>query len=476
MPRTSSATVEREERVLGVATWGDPGFWRYARYVADGKRVEAFSTLSVLREVEDPVKIVVVVLDTLAGYEAVSGARSYGDIEERVRDYARRYLCGVEAEIVVLPGIFERYEKGGTGRRLSFESNPRSEFLPLLAYTVFEEAVEVDATSIALDVSHGLNFMPILALRAAEEAAAPLAAARVRRVKLRVYQSDPYPPDFRELVRSKEDACKPAQGSVEPPSLRYNLILERAIEPWDLTRYISYREQHALKVLTDTRGCDLGGVQDLLRAWALPLLGAFRLGALPQLASLAKAALLNEFKRAAEKAVECWRGKRVASSEAGALRVVSGTRFAPGFWALIHARAVLEGARRLLGFAEGAASLERATVTFDELKRLRDLMRGSKVVSELVNRELSKLDRLRERLEPWSGEWVKLVDLQPEYGPEEGRSDENVFVRNFIAHAGFHIEVLAMRLVEKELQVKVRGDQWERVSKVLREVTREWAA
>jgi CRISPR-associated protein Csx1 len=472
--------VERGERVLGVATWGDPRLWRYAEYVAGGKRVEAFSTLSILREVENPVKIVVVVLDTLAAAESEGKSydeiKSYDDVERLARCYAKRYLCGVEAEIVVLPGIFERYDREGGGKRLSFESDPRSEFLPLLTYTVFEEALKADATSVALDVSHGMNFMPTLALRATEEAAAALAAARVKRVKVRVYQSDPYPPDFRELARSREDACRPAQGGVKPPSLRYNLILERALEPWDLTRYISYREQ-ALKVLTDTRDCDLDSVRDLLEKWALPLLGAFRLGALPQLALLARAASLSELESAIEGAVECWRSKRVVQrGEDGALKVASGTRFAAGFWALVHARAVLEGARKLLDRTEGLVPLEEATVTLGELKRLKDLVKGSRVVGELVNREISKLDRLRERwVKLGSGEWVRLSELQLGFAPEESRGDESVFKRDFIAHAGFHTDVLEVRLTERGLEVRVRNERWGLVKKVLREVTQEGA-
>jgi hypothetical protein len=61
-----------------------------------------------------------------------------------------------------------------------------------------------------------------------------LAAARASRVGLRVYQSDPYPTTLPEvlrrgLARSEEDVCKPKQSGVEPPTLRYNLILERDV-------------------------------------------------------------------------------------------------------------------------------------------------------------------------------------------------------------------------------------------------------
>jgi CRISPR-associated protein Csx1 len=322
-----------------------------------------------------------------------------------------------------------------------------------------------------------MNFMPTLALRACEEAAAALATARVRRVELRVYQSDPYPAGIRAPPRSSEDVCKPAQGG-EPPTLNYNLILRRAFEPWDLARYISYESQQARRVLTDTRGCELDGAQNLLSGLALPLLGAFRLGALPQLALLAKAAPPGELREALERAVECWKSKRGArESGSGVLSVSSDTKFAAGFRALIHTRAVLEGARKLLGLTEGSVPLEEATVTLDELKRLRDLVRGSRVVGALVNREISKLDHLRGRwAKPRSGEWARLSELQLGSAPEEGRGDESVFKRDFIAHAGFHTDVLEARLAERGLEVRVRSDQWERVRKVLREATLEGSA
>jgi len=474
-------------------------------YAADEGRVSerAFSTLKILCEVEKPVKVLVVVLDTLAVYEGASRAESYDDVERNARNYAGRYLCGVKAEIVVLPGIYKLYDE--KGERASFESDPRSEFLPLFTYTVFKKAVEADATSIALDVSHGMNFMPTLALRASEEAAAALAAARVERVKLRVYQSDPYPPGFRELERagnSGEDVCRPKQSGVKPPSLHYNLILEKAFEPWDLTRYISYEKQHALRVLTDDRGCDFDGVRNLLRTWALPLLGAFRLGALPQLALLAKAAPLDELKGAtkgaigaADRAIDCWRRKRDVRG-GDTLRVASRTRFAPGFLALIHARAVLEGARKLLELCEGSIPLEEAAVRFDELNSLKMLVKGSEVVSVLVDREISKLDYYIWEKQGWkflSSEWVgydellrkmygekscELADLleEQESGSGKSKNDKSKFKRDFIAHAGFHTGVLELRLAGEKLEIRVKSDQWERVSEVLREVTREGEA
>jgi CRISPR-associated protein Csx1 len=194
-----------------------------------------------------------------------------------------------------------------------------------------------------------------------------------------------------------------------------------------------------------------------------------------QLALPAKTLSLGEFKSTVERAVECWKLKRgVQSGGTGALKVASSTRFASGFWALVHARAVLEGARRLLELDEKRALPEEAGVVLDELKRLRELERGSRVVGELVNREISKLDYLEEQWrELQSSGWKRCSELRMGFGFEGGGGGE--FKRDFIAHAGFHSEVIEIRLTEKRLEMKMRNDQWESVKQVLREVTYEGA-
>jgi CRISPR-associated protein Csx1 len=480
--------VAQERKVVCVATWGDPCNWLYAKYVASGgQEAEAFSTVNILQKVERPAKIVIVALDTLATYRDVQRARGgggFGELQRSVEHYVKKYLCGADAEVVVLPGVLDRRERDkdeGVEGRVIYESDPRAELLPLLLQVVLERALEVEATDMVLDVSHGMNFMPTLALKAVEEAAAALAAARASRVGLRVYQSDPYPTTLPEglrrgLARSEEDVCKPKQSGVEPPILRYNLILERTFMPWHLSRYTSYRRGQKMDVLTDWRSCDdhLKEVRGLMKEWALPILGAFRLGALIQLALLAKAAPVEELERTIKLSVECWERRRTIQSAGDrALKVASGTKFDPGLWALIHARAVLNGARKLLELDGGRVQeLKEATVTLRELKRLREVVKGSKVVDAIVGRELSKLDNL-EKERAVGANWRLYAEVLGE--AKEGGRDEGVFKRDFIAHAGFHSEVIGLRLVDGGLEAKVRDGGWEKVKEVLREVVLEEA-
>lgn len=467
-----------------MCTWGEPRGWRYARYVSDDKSVRDFSTLGILCERERPAKVIVVALDTLADPKIAQKADSFGKIEEPVRSYVAQFLCGAckeaDVEVHVLPGILERREEG---RRVIFESNPGSEFLPLLTKLLVEKGLEVraklgvDVTDLVLDVSHGVNFMPVLAMRAAEEAAAALAAAEAKPVRLRVYQSDPYPLGLQGPARSGENVCKPERVDGEP-TLRYNRILEKTLEPWSLSRYTAYASNQASKALTDTRNCKLREeeARDLLERWCLPILGAFRLGALLQLALLAKAAPLDGIKCTIERAVKCWKDKRGTQSadSSNDVKVASGTRFASGFWALVHARAVVEGARGLLGFGGPRVELEAATASLSELNKLKELLRGSRVVRELANREISKLDKIEKSGCVPSDRWVLYSDVQRERGePAGGKGD--TFERDFIAHAGFHSDVVELRMEESRLLMRVKVDEWERVKEVLRKAVYESA-
>lgn len=485
-----------QRKVLCVATWGDPRSWLYARYVAGDQEgagarrdqqaagqqgeVKAFSTLSILQSVEQPDEIVVVVLDTLASHGDMQRLRTFNEIEEEVRRYVKRYLCGVGAEIAVLPGVMEL--RAG-GKRVVFRSDPRAEFLPILLHTLLERALRAGATDVVLDISHGLNFVPTLALKAAEEACAALAVARADQVRLRVYQSDPYPVGAarEKLARSSEDVCKPqSEPGEETPTLRFNLILERAFKPWDLSRYTLYGAGQKMVLLTDPRECGIegGGEQSLVEEWALPLLGAFRLGTLLQLALLAKAAPAKSFESLVEKAIGCWKRKRGVSLEGDKAQVLSGTRLGPGFTALIHAHAVLKGVSSLLGLKqEQQPALEEAAAALGELKKLKDgILKGSRIVKALVDREISKLDWIEKTWRTCSNsEWTPYSEVQRRLLQEstpEGRSGDT-FERDFIAHAGFHSEVVELRLANGRLEARVRSSEWGRVKEVLRKAVLE---
>ena len=96
----------------------------------------------------------------------------------------------------------------------------------------------------------------------------------------------------------------------------------------------------------------------------------------------------------------------------------------------------------------------------------------------LVDREISKLKKIWEKGQEkgsLSSDWKLYADLLSEKAESEPEQEESedMFQRNFIAHAGFHSKVVELRLKNDQLELRVRPSEWEMVKKVLRTVVRE---
>ncbi|MEM1909115.1 MAG: TM1812 family CRISPR-associated protein [Thermofilaceae archaeon] len=447
-----------------ATTWGNPASWRLANYVNGGLSDTGFSTLGMLKKLEKPrMPVLVAVVDSLAA-EAECETSDYSELRRAVVEYVRKHLCGAEAEVEVLPGILRAVKDG---RQYTFKAD-LGDFRLLYTYSLYTRALKAacgSVTRIALDISHGVNYMPTLALDAAQEAAAMLAAALAQTVELRVYQADPYPqlgPQASKLGRNPSNPCEPIDPSVSPPELGYNIVREFRVNPWDLARFVGYQASKVEKVLTDERvlGEARAEVRRVVRS-ALCILGAYRLGALVQLAVLAKTTSPEDLERIIEAAVEGWRKARTVYWKGSAVTVESRARLSEGFRALLNAHAVLTGARKLLGQAD-RCSLEECTVSFDELLRLKQLVKGSRIIVRLIDRELSKLSYLKSRLDR---EWKPYSSYRGPEGVADSR--EGTFDRDFIAHAGFHSDVLLVRLADSQPELKVDLSRWESVERVL---------
>jgi CRISPR-associated protein Csx1 len=471
--------VSQVEKAVSFATWGEPLNWRYGEYTLGNVSAKGFTTLHILEKVEKPEKVVVVALETLSSFEAVNSSEGFSDLEKHAREYVRKYLCGVSAEIEILPGILERREKRGNDQvYVRFRSHPEKEFKPLLLYKMFRSSVEKEASKIILDVSHGINFMPTLALEAAEECASMLAVAGAGDTVLKVYQSDPFLPGVGSQ-RSKVDSCMP-ENSEDVQRLGYNLILEKKFTPWDLSHYINYNENNSRKLLTNTAGCSLEGAESIRREYVMPILGAFRLGALVELGEIAKAFPLLDLQRIIESCIECWKNKRIVEKkiEENVLEVTSGTRFGQGFTAMLHAYAVTYGARKLLRVPlDRQGKVTEQQMSLEEIKKLRDLLKGSRIIKTIVDREVSKLEKLKQEIAKKNmslQDWTLYRDvLQQVENEKVPMLSDDTFPRDFIGHAGFHTDVLEIRMEHDTLQVRVRPQTWEKVKKVLVEAPLE---
>ncbi|MEM1907718.1 MAG: hypothetical protein QW562_07775, partial [Thermosphaera sp.] len=79
-----------------------------------------FSTLGMLQKLEKPrMPVLVAVVDSLAA-EAECETSDYSELRRAVVEYVRKHLCGVEAEVEVLPGILRAVKDG---RQYTFKAD-----------------------------------------------------------------------------------------------------------------------------------------------------------------------------------------------------------------------------------------------------------------------------------------------------------------------------------------------------------------
>ncbi len=167
------------QKVL-IAPWGNFSNWEKAIYLFDGIEKESKSSISAIYEKINPDKVYILVLDTLSNLES----ENYEDIVKEVREKATEYIEAnldiSNYEVIVCPGV-------GTFPNGKFFGNLADYY----SYTLYELSKRFDGNlEVHLDLTHGLNYMPVLTYRAVKDLLDILSIKN--KVKLTVYNSDPY--------------------------------------------------------------------------------------------------------------------------------------------------------------------------------------------------------------------------------------------------------------------------------------------
>ena len=252
--------------VLVVGVWGFPGSWllagyrslvpprdpgRWGRlvYWGLGERVDLHSTLVALaKTLLDSgwcVRVVVYGLDSLAapprrrdpgripGDDEVrrglveetnalidefyaSDPRDYGEVVGRAERVLRLYVEGYFGEagldlslvdLVVVPGVGVFQLKGGDGgfKRYVFRGSPQNT-LALLELDLYRRLHTYRPRAVVLDVSHGINFLPVLAVSALRWAVKTYSALEGVEVGVAVVNSDPVESHGQEATLHLVDA------------------------------------------------------------------------------------------------------------------------------------------------------------------------------------------------------------------------------------------------------------------------------
>lgn len=232
--------LENAKSILVVATWGLPSPWRKVNYLLevkppsikewgkysrwppyDGKPIPSYSTtvalIKALEELGWSTKALIFGLETLASSSA-GGDNEKKDVNQKHSEIVKR-LCGnipscsclrdAAREILdlwvkkyfedmmdkvagmhILPGAGVYNISCDSGRVFKYSNSPLL-FSFLFEYIVFKSLLELKPDAVILDITHGVNYMPSLAIRSIERPVKVYSALSSKEVGLAVTNSDP---------------------------------------------------------------------------------------------------------------------------------------------------------------------------------------------------------------------------------------------------------------------------------------------
>ena len=189
-------------RIL-ITTWGSPFGWSRVRYHYEGSERESYDTLPLLKDVLDPHDTIVIVLDTLANWRGSDGEppieeknfSNYSEVKEDIENRINYFIENKlemnprEIKLIIAPGVGNFSNLRVSGNMMDYYYFVTYELARLLP----NEDMEV-----YLDLTHGMNFMPVLTYRALSSLLS--LASYVRSVRLKVLNSEPYQSEVEKLI------------------------------------------------------------------------------------------------------------------------------------------------------------------------------------------------------------------------------------------------------------------------------------
>ncbi len=227
---------------LLIAPWGNPFTWKEANYRLWDKITREVTTLSSLTEHFNPDKTLIFIPETLLCQRSRSyeSYKRYAKDKATLDDYPKEKLLsnsfsaykdllsslagavgefcrenisgGRGIDVVITPNVGEygcnkgvaRWKLGS--RQVSPDSAYSSYVLSSILYSM--ESIlgirDVERISIILDTTHGINYMPLAAYKAAITASRIISAAYGVDVKFEQYNSTPYPVGIGDVIPDLE--------------------------------------------------------------------------------------------------------------------------------------------------------------------------------------------------------------------------------------------------------------------------------
>ncbi len=494
---------------LLVATWGIPHRWQRVEYELEGERLSSYTSLSMLVKKhcsgDSSCSALIIVADSAAAKsgdeEWVKRVSAYTDIVEVARstidDWIRDNIVGDDplanlysagrVYIKVAPNIGSfpigsvRQPRGMLSLAIDDKLTSRGLVVsPLGLYEVHALSYILDMLldgrgeydSVVVDLTHGVNFMPLATFRAALHAARTYAVSRGRSVNIYVYNSEPvygnYPGPYRIHMLDSY--------TIEPPKAAFMLAYS--------TKW--FHGSKGLR-LTKQAGRLQSELQKRVRAlgrevsrhyldW-LVAVGAYKacagLAAIYYASSrnedcnLCRAvSQLDEALQLARKAVEVTRdGEGVKAKW-----VLAAPRNSA--WALTAAASIADYVVR--NVAHVALNPEEEGVSVEDLQAVAENMgKGEGAGMTRCMMAVNECDSLKKNcLENPDEERCPLI-VGDDVWPEEECMSSSASPRNFVAHGGLERNLVeAKRTREGRLKLRYRKGCWGIVKNLLVDLTR----
>ena len=418
-----------------ISVIGDPRNYGLARYHYAGAVAERRFSSSVILDVEKPDRSVLITQYTMA-----KRGNNFESLQRETIEYIRGFIKDVDRfeHKIIAPGVI-RIKDENDGREYDF----RGDIFNFYAYVLYSLARFFEGLSgdveVILDLTHGINYMGYLTLRAVSLILDIY--SMVNNAKLKVVNSDPY------SRRGNKQAGSPqVQQSQETPELNINVVLEKSITPTFnypassrtelLHPYLgSNKEKERLgKELTslskDMKEC-MSNQEHFINA--------INRGAL-----LAAYTFADDFGKCVDWAVDYF-AKNVHVDPRQSFVVTPKYSFTETFESLVIAEMI----KKVTGIDR------KSEVRLEELDNKAEIYSKSRTIYSIVESEIYRIEKMIKEvigLEPGIAEsWTKLTyyaDKMQKKKYSENPNDD----RTFFAHAGMPYAFVEVKGATKELR------------------------
>ncbi len=419
-----------------ISTWGNPKTWSRVSYrYKDEEKKNVKDPLLLIKETEEIDKTIIVSIDTLFDEtlfdENSIEVEKYEKVRERAEEVIKNF-CIEEMEytpdkIIISFGV-------GEFNKTKFIGNAMDCYFLLLkelSFT-FTEWLKNDKGSeeieIYLDISHGINFLPVLCYRALKEILQILSYSV--NIKLTVLNSDTY-------IRSP----KPANDTYK---LNVNIIEEDKVLP---RVYITKSDKNPIAPFWGLTDEEKKGINIILRnikieekifvflssfIFAIP---HFVISYLPGAKNLEKK--IKKIMQELEKKIEIIKPKN------GKLEIKRKIQFTSNFENLIKAY--------ILSWVLNKNKISQKTeISIEDIKIIKEKIweKNFPTESNRIDVEIKGINEIKERLK---NKWKS-------YASYLGKRESNqIDKRNFFAHAGFEHNIIKIRKNNDIIEIRINS-------------------